>query len=121
MVRGGTRASTRLSRSAWRVSGPEYRVGTARGDPVAVRIRGGESARREAAAWHPALRWVDGDDHLPGRVGPRPQGLDVRVPDAFAGERNVVIVPCQPHHQRLVDPWVPWLEERGGRSRVPLL
>ena len=39
------------------------------------------------------------------------EGLDVRLPDAFAGERNVVIVAFQRKHQALVDSWVPWLVE----------
>jgi hypothetical protein len=39
------------------------------------------------------------------------EGLDVRLPVAFAGERNVVIVAFQRKHQDLVDSWVPWLEE----------
>jgi len=42
------------------------------------------------------------------------QGLDVTLPDAFAGERNVVIVAFQRHHQELVDSWVPWLEEHAA-------
>jgi hypothetical protein len=40
------------------------------------------------------------------------QGLDVMVPEAFAGELNVVIVAFQRNHQDLVDSWIPWLEER---------
>jgi len=42
------------------------------------------------------------------------QGLDVRLPDAFTGERNVVIVAFRRKHQSLVDSWVPWLAERAG-------
>jgi hypothetical protein len=40
------------------------------------------------------------------------QGLEVTVPDAFGGARNVVIVAFQRNHQGLVDSWVPWLERR---------
>ena len=40
------------------------------------------------------------------------QGLDVTLPDAFEGERNVVLVAFQRSHQDLVDSWVPWLEQR---------
>lgn len=40
------------------------------------------------------------------------EGIGVDVPDAFEGERNVVIVAFQRHHQDLVDSWVPWLEAR---------
>ena len=40
------------------------------------------------------------------------EGRDVVLPDAFTGERNVVIVAFQRQHQALVDSWVPWLEER---------
>jgi len=41
------------------------------------------------------------------------QGVDVTLPDAFDGERNVVLVAFQRTHQGLVDSWVPWLEEHG--------
>lgn len=40
------------------------------------------------------------------------EGLDVMLPDAFEGERNVVVVAFRASHQRLVDSWVPWLEKR---------
>jgi hypothetical protein len=42
------------------------------------------------------------------------QGLDVLLPTAFAGERNVVLVAFERRHQALVDSWVPWLEEHAG-------
>ncbi len=42
------------------------------------------------------------------------EGRDVLLPDAFAGQRNVVIVAFQRRHQALVDSWVPWLEDRAG-------
>jgi hypothetical protein len=42
------------------------------------------------------------------------QGVDVTLPDAFTGERNVVIVAFQRNHQRLVDSWLPWLEEHAA-------
>jgi len=41
------------------------------------------------------------------------QSLDVRLPDAFAGERNVVMIAFHRQHQDLVDSWVPWLEQQG--------
>lgn len=41
-------------------------------------------------------------------------GLGVMVPDAFEGERNVVLVAFQREHQDLVDSWTPWLEERAA-------
>jgi hypothetical protein len=37
----------------------------------------------------------------------------VRLPDAFAGERNVVMIAFHRQHQDLVDSWVPWLEQQG--------
>ena len=40
------------------------------------------------------------------------QRLDVTLPDAFDGERNVVIIAFARSHQELVDSWVPWLEAR---------
>lgn len=40
------------------------------------------------------------------------EGLDVRLPEAFVGDRNVVIVAFQRQHQSLVDSWLPWLEAR---------
>ena len=42
------------------------------------------------------------------------EGLDVRLPDAFAGERNVVIIAFLRKHQALVDSWIPWLEEHAA-------
>ncbi|MFZ4519594.1 MAG: hypothetical protein ACOYOP_14485 [Microthrixaceae bacterium] len=42
------------------------------------------------------------------------EGLGVTLPDAFTGERNVVIVAFRQNHQGLVDSWVPWLEEQAG-------
>lgn len=36
---------------------------------------------------------------------------NVRLPDAFTGERNVVMIAFQQQHQALVDSWVPWLEQ----------
>jgi hypothetical protein len=39
------------------------------------------------------------------------EGLDVVVPDAFDGDRNIVLVAFQRQHQDLVDSWVPWLEQ----------
>lgn len=40
--------------------------------------------------------------------------VDVRLPAAFAGERNVVMIAFQRHHQDLVDSWVPWLEQQSA-------
>jgi hypothetical protein len=40
------------------------------------------------------------------------QGLDVTLPDAFDGERNVVLVAFHRNQQDLVDSWVPWLDKR---------
>lgn len=40
------------------------------------------------------------------------QGLDVMLPAAFAGDRNIVMVAFKRDHQDLVDSWVPWLEKR---------
>ena len=40
------------------------------------------------------------------------EGLNVQLPQAFADDRNVVIVAFQREHQGLVDSWVPWLEEQ---------
>jgi hypothetical protein len=42
------------------------------------------------------------------------EGLDVRLPEAFGGDRNVVIIAFQRQHQALVDSWVPWLEQRAA-------
>ena len=42
------------------------------------------------------------------------EGLDVVLPDAFAGDRNVVLVAFRREHQALVDSWVPWLEEQAS-------
>jgi hypothetical protein len=40
------------------------------------------------------------------------QDRTVALPDAFEGERNVVIVAFRRDQQELVDSWVPWLEAR---------
>ncbi len=54
-------------------------------------------------------------------VGPSPfptlpardlTGRDVRLPDAFEGERNLVIVAFKRHQQADVDSWLPWLDEQ---------
>ena len=42
------------------------------------------------------------------------QSLDVRLPEAFAGKRNVVMIAFQRQHQSLVDSWVPWLEQQSA-------
>jgi hypothetical protein len=42
------------------------------------------------------------------------EGLDVDLPDGFVGEHNVVAIAFQRQHQRLVDSWVPWFEERAA-------
>ena len=39
-------------------------------------------------------------------------GRDVRLPDVFDGERNVVVVAFKRNQQTDVDSWVPWLDER---------
>lgn len=39
-------------------------------------------------------------------------GRGVDLPDAFEGERNVVIVAFKRQHQTDVDSWLPWLEAR---------
>ena len=38
------------------------------------------------------------------------EGLDVDLPDAFAGARNLVAVAFRREQQREVDSWVPWFE-----------
>ena len=42
------------------------------------------------------------------------EGHDAWLPDAFTGDRNVVLVAFQRRHQELVDSWVPWLEARAA-------
>ena len=44
------------------------------------------------------------------------EGRDVSLPDAFAGDRNVVIVAFRRNQQALVDSWVPWLEEHATQD-----
>ena len=39
------------------------------------------------------------------------EGLDVELPSAFAGDRNIVAVAFQRNHQDLVDSWLPWFEQ----------
>jgi len=38
------------------------------------------------------------------------EGLDVELPSAFVGDRNIVAVAFQRNHQDLVDSWLPWFE-----------
>lgn len=40
------------------------------------------------------------------------EGLNVSLPEAFAGERNVVVIAFRREHQSLVDSWVPWFERQ---------
>ncbi len=41
---------------------------------------------------------------------------DVTLPNAFDGDRNVVVVAFRRDHQTAVDSWVPWLEERAAND-----
>lgn len=38
------------------------------------------------------------------------QGLDVQLPDAFVGERNLVAIAFRREHQSLVDGWASWFD-----------
>lgn len=40
------------------------------------------------------------------------EGLGVNLPDAFAGQHNVVIIAFEREDQPAVDSWVPWLEQQ---------
>lgn len=42
------------------------------------------------------------------------EGRDLTLPADLAGRRNVVILAFQMRQQRLVDSWVPWLDERAA-------
>lgn len=42
------------------------------------------------------------------------EGLDVDLPAAFRGDRNIVAVAFQRNHQSLVDSWVPWFEQQAA-------
>lgn len=42
------------------------------------------------------------------------EGHDVRLPDAFEGTWNVVLIAFARQHQELVESWVPWLEDRSA-------
>ena len=44
------------------------------------------------------------------------EGLDVALPEAFAGGHNVVLVAFHRRHQTLVDSWVSWLEDVASRD-----
>lgn len=39
------------------------------------------------------------------------EGLDVTLPDAFTGERNIVAIAFRRQHQTLVDSWARWFDE----------
>lgn len=40
------------------------------------------------------------------------EGLDVHLPDAFDGDRNIVAIAFHRRHQTLVDSWVAWFDQR---------
>lgn len=42
------------------------------------------------------------------------QGVDVELPDAFAGDRNLVTIAFRRDHQSMVDSWVPWFDEHAA-------
>jgi hypothetical protein len=42
------------------------------------------------------------------------EGLEVELPEGFAGERNIVAIAFQRNHQSLVDSWVPWFDEHAA-------
>lgn len=44
------------------------------------------------------------------------EGLDIDLPDAFAGDRNIVAVAFRREHQDLVDTWVSWFESQSSRD-----
>jgi hypothetical protein len=43
-------------------------------------------------------------------------GRDLTLPADLEGERNVVVLAFEMRHQRLVDSWIPWLEDRAARD-----
>jgi len=42
------------------------------------------------------------------------EGLEVELPEGFAGERNIVAIAFQRNHQSIVDSWVPWFDEQSA-------
>jgi hypothetical protein len=54
---------------------------------------------------------VDSGTVFPRLAARNLSGEDVTLPEAFDGDRNIVIVAFRREHQTLVDSWVPWLEE----------
>jgi hypothetical protein len=59
---------------------------------------------------------VPRSDRFPRTEARDLEGRDVVLPDAFDGDRNVVIVAFRREHQGLVDSWIPWLEERAAHD-----
>lgn len=51
---------------------------------------------------------------FPGLRARNLEGRDVDLPDAFVGERNIVVVAFQRNHQTLVDSWLPWFEQQAA-------
>lgn len=48
-------------------------------------------------------------------------GREVALPAALPGERNVVLIAFRRDQQKLIDSWVPWLEQRSAtdaRARI---
>ena len=62
----------------------------------------------------PSLRSVASSSNFPRIRARNLEGLDVELPDAFDGRRNLVAIAFQRNHQSLVDSWVPWFEQRAG-------
>ena len=58
--------------------------------------------------------WVRTDVSFPKLSARNLEGLDVTIPDTFEGDRNIVLVAFDRHHQELVDSWIPWLEEHAA-------
>ena len=42
------------------------------------------------------------------------EGVDVDLPDAFVGDRNIVAIAFRRDHQGLVDSWVPWFDAQAA-------
>lgn len=53
---------------------------------------------------------MTGTEQFPRLWARNLEGLDVELPDAFTGERNLVAIAFRREHQTLVDSWVPWFE-----------
>ena len=51
---------------------------------------------------------------FPGVRARNLEGVDVDLPEGFAGDPNVVVIAFHRSHQGLVDSWIPWFDQQAA-------